>query len=275
MLLFSYDIFINKITRAISPTVPLIAIMLSATGCVTTSADGSVEGMTFRTNAPVGAKGYGIQWGGIEQGYPVRRGTQSQRFEVQPGDCGRSDRSSWSDCENDRERSERRQIGYQTEGQTRWYGWSIYFPKDYPNIHPTKVALGQFSEEDSYRTTFMFQNSFGGYNLEAQTMNDDFQNIPLITKEALRGKWHDIVVEYKLSNRINGDGYFRVWVNGELKAEVKGRTTHRNKVYFIYGIYRTKVSKGLGTAQVVYYDEIRHGNSREDVDIRIIEQQLK
>jgi len=227
--------------------------------------------MSFRTNAPVGAKSYGIQWGGVEDGFPVRRGTQSQRFEVRPGDCGRSDRGSWNDCEKDRERSERRQIGYQTEGQTRWYGWSIYFPKDYPNIYPTKVALGQFHEEDSYRTTFMFQNSFGGYNLDAQTMSDDFQYIPLISKDDLRGRWHDIVVEYKLSSQLNGDGYFRVWVDGELKADVKGRTTRRNKVYFIYGIYRSYLSRGKNHAQVVYYDEIREGIKRSDVDIRMIE----
>jgi len=35
---------------------------------------------------------------------PVRAGQESQRFEVRPGDCGKS--KTWNDCETDRERSE-------------------------------------------------------------------------------------------------------------------------------------------------------------------------
>jgi hypothetical protein len=243
--------------------------MLSS--CVTTSSDKSVEGMSFRTNVPVGAKSYGIQWGGVEQGFPVRRGTQSQRFEVRPGDCGRSDRGSWNDCEKDRERSERRQIGYLTKGQTKWYGWSVYFPEDFPSIFPTKVALGQFHEEDSYRTTFMFQHTPGGYYLDIQVGGYTKQYINLVEDKDLRGKWHDIVVEYKLSSGYS-DGYFKVWIDGELKADYQNRTTAGNKVYFLYGIYRSYLSRGKKDTQVVYFDEIREGTKRSDVDVRMIEQ---
>ena len=89
-----------------------------------------------------------------------------ERFEVRPGDC--SSDSSWSDCKNDRERSELTERNKRsTLGTTSWYGWSLYVPEDYVNIFPTKVALGQFHQKESH-VVWMFQNSSGGYHLDDQ-----------------------------------------------------------------------------------------------------------
>ena len=49
----------------------------------------------------------------------------------------------WNDCEKDRERSELSSKNNNYPGNEYWYGWFIYFPEDYPNIYPTKTALGQ------------------------------------------------------------------------------------------------------------------------------------
>lgn len=66
-----------------------------------------------------------------------------ERFEVRSGDCAAN--TGWDDCANDRERSELSEKGNRNPaGTTGWYGWSLYLPSDFPNVYPTKVALGQF-----------------------------------------------------------------------------------------------------------------------------------
>ena len=61
------------------------------------------------------------------------------------------------------------------------------------------------------------------------------------------------------------DGFFKVWVNDELKYDYKGPTkTKKGKPYFKFGIYRSHLSKWIKKnkksevpAQVVYFDEVR------------------
>lgn len=81
-------------------------------------------------------------------------------FEVRAGDCYKKD------CKKKlRERSERSERLKNTlVGDEAWYGWSIYFPKDYKNIHPVNTTLGQFHQLKSY-PAWMFRNNKGGYNL--------------------------------------------------------------------------------------------------------------
>jgi hypothetical protein len=84
-----------------------------------------------------------------------------ERFEVRRGDCGFD--SGWSDCKNDRERSElSQQKPRENPGSSYWYGWSIYFPSDYVTVAPTKVALGQFHQTGAH-PVWMFQELTGGY----------------------------------------------------------------------------------------------------------------
>jgi hypothetical protein len=61
-----------------------------------------------------------------------------------------------------------------------------------------------------------------------------------------------------------------VWVNGQLKADIKGpNTINTTPVYFKYGIYRSFVSRVQNRpTQVLYFDEVRKGPTRESVDLR-------
>ena len=189
-----------------------------------------------------------------------------ERFEVQPGDCGAT--TGWSDCANDRERSELSQNGNRNPvGSTYWYGWSIFFPENYKNVYPTKVALGQFHQEKSH-VVWMFQNSSGGYHLDDQVDGFTWMYYKLIDENDLREIWHRIEVHVKWSNK--GDGFFKVWVNGEQKVYYSGKTMTATKTYFKYGIYRSflsryKNAKGSKEVpeQVVYYANVRRANSRE------------
>ena len=189
-----------------------------------------------------------------------------ERFEVRPGDCGSN--SGWSDCANDRERSELSEKNKRsTLGTASWYGWSFYVPEDYVNIFPTKVALGQFHQEGSH-PVWMFQNSSGGYHLDDQVYGRTRRYYELINENDLRGKWHRIEVHAKWSKKE--DGFFKVWVNGEQKVDYSGQTMTGTKTYFKYGVYRSFMSRYKNAkggnevpGQLVYYTNVRRANSRE------------
>jgi len=151
-----------------------------------------------------------------------------ERFEVRPGDCGEN--KYWSDCANDRERSELSEgrIGRRNaNGSTWWYGWSLYVPASYPNVFPTKVSLGQFHQEGSH-VVWMFQNPSGGLYLDNQVTGRSRQYYKLIDKEELRGFWHRIEVHARWSD--SEDGFFNVWVNGFQKVAHRGRTMTAIKI---------------------------------------------
>lgn len=188
-----------------------------------------------------------------------------ERFEVRPGDCGRS--SDWSDCENDRERSELSEQFKETgSGSEWWYGWSIYVPSDYVNVYPTKVALGQFHQEKAH-PVWMFQNADGGYSLDNQVHGSTSAYYPLISEEELRGHWHKIEIQVRWSR--SDDGFFRVWVNGTQKVDYAGATMSADQVYFKYGLYRSflsryKAAKGTSAVpgQTVYFSNVRRSKDR-------------
>ena len=101
--------------------------------------------------------------------------------------------------------------------------------------------------------------------------------ILLVPEKEFRGKWHDIVVNVKWSS--DDDGFFRIWADGKLRADITGLANVLNneaEIYFKYGLYRLNLGKFPGMTrkiptQIVYFDEVRKGKTREDVDIRMIE----
>ena len=210
-------------------------------------------------------KKYGMQVVDKKDGHPVRAGQKSIRFEVRPGDCGYND--GWSDCDTDRERHEL--SGKRVSGGEWWHSWSIYLPKDFVNVHPTKLALGQFHQEKGH-VVWMFQNqSFstaGGYWVDngvpgyTKTLNK------ILTQDEMIEKWNDILVNVKWSKK--DDGFFKVWLNGKQVYSFEGPTKTKAQVYFKFGIYRSYLGKWIYSsknkkkekgvpAQVVYFDEVR------------------
>jgi hypothetical protein len=187
-------------------------------------------------------------------------------FEVRPGDC--ASEGGWSDCANDRERSELSEQNKSTcPGDEYWYGWYIYFQDDYRNIYPTKVALGQFHQDKSH-PIWMFQNADGGYHLDDQVMGHTRKYYKLIDETELRGKWHRIEVCVRWAK--DETGFFRVWVNGEQKVDYTGKTMDAEKVYFKYGLYRSFLSRyknqyqtDVVPVQKVYFANVKRAKSRE------------
>ena len=239
----------------------LSCMMYLAQGCAGFESKGM---LSFERSLNI--KSYGYKR--VPAPHPVRVGKTSERFEVRNGDCYWD--SGWNDCKTDRERSElyevspRAMIGYEY-----WYGWSVFVPKDFRNIYPTITTLGQFFQKNTRDPPVMFNYRGNGLWLY---MNLYSWICLLLPEPEIRDRWNDFVVNVKWST--GNDGFLKVWVNGELKVDHLGPQTRFNyPIFFKYGIYRTFVSKYKKAyevrtvpTQIVYFDEVRGGGSRESVD---------
>ena len=175
------------------------------------------------------------------------------KFEVRPGDCAVD--VGWSDCANDRERSELKSAVVSGE---MWAAWSIFLPADYPVIYPVKTALGQFHRRQGH-VVWMFQNQQGGYYVDNQAFGFTTELKKILTDNQMRARWNHILVHVKWSHK--NDGFFKVYVNGSDKASYSysGATkSANNQVYFKYGVYRSFMSRRSGPepTQIVYYDDV-------------------
>ena len=213
-------------------------------------------------------KEYGMKVVDKKDGHPVRAGEKSIRFEVRAGDCGKDKDGGWNDCKKDRERHELSGRNRVSKGE-RWYAWSIFMPKDFKNVDPVSVILGQFHQEKKH-VIWMFKNKRGGYWIENYVPEYTVGSTQIFSKEELLGKWNDILVNVNWTHK--DDGYFKLWANNKLVLDFKGATKSKGvKTYFKFGIYRSKVSiykqihKKDIPIQVVYFDEVRVGKKKEDV----------
>ena len=81
-----------------------------------------------------------------------------------------------------------------------------------------------------------------------------------------------IIKLFSSSTTSKETGFYKIWVNGKLKYEYNGAITGGKENYFKFGIYQTKVSvwpmyhsQTPYPTQVVYYDEVRAGKTKESV----------
>jgi hypothetical protein len=200
----------------------------------------------------------------------------AQRFELQAGDVGAKDRDRRDGIP--RERAERRQQPpLQSEGDERWYAWSMRVPADFPEAPAAngrrtwpQITLAQFQQEkgslDDWHPSFMFAKMNGGPLLvrRFQTWHKAAAwSWPLLDDGEFRDEWHDILVHARWSV---DDGFFRVWVNGKQRVGYDGptRIEGAGAVYHKYGIYRVADSANLPA--VAYFSQLRMGETREEVE---------
>ena len=188
-------------------------------------------------------KKYGFQIVNKNDGHPVRSGNESIRFEVRKGDCG-EDPGSWSDCKNDRERHELSGLKDTMKKGEYWISWSIYFPKDHQNLSPLSNAYGQFHQKNGH-PVFMFKELRNGYTIVRSIKEDysDYNETKLLGNEEVLGNWFDVLINVKWTKK--NDGFFKIWINDELKYDYKGPTKTKTFVYQKFGIYRTGITRYL------------------------------
>lgn len=194
-------------------------------------------------------------------------GDKSFRFELNNGDCGYE--PNWSDCDNERERTELYYVD-DTFKKERWYRFYIFVPKDFNSVVPAKTSLIQFSTPNPFQTVVMFQYHKGGlfFNMNGMTfMGDPWYRLK--SDEDLRGQWTEILFNTNWHPDYK-KGYFKIWIDGEIKVDYKGRANHlKGKIVSLrYGIYnsflnRYRRSTGNTTypQRVVYFDGVRGDTS--------------
>ena len=217
----------------------------------------------------------------------ARAGKYFQRFELRDGDCFGDD--SWNDCDTNRERVEFTAEPRQHINQNQCYGYSLMLSKDFVDTHPTNTTLGQVHQ-------------YGG---PTGTAGGFASFPPIIQIDALRGylffNWHELggsatnVIDFPRYKKLKPlkdmkevwtdisfcldfrNKRIDAWVDGIKKVEIlKSPIFFRPKgIYFKHGIYRSFISRykqltgGKMPSQIVFFDEIRRGNSIKKVDINI------
>lgn len=224
----------------------------------------SHDGWQFEISTPWGHKKHNYKVVSSDDDHPVRFGKRSERFEVRPGDCGISKNGGWSDCENDRERSEMNGHKDKWFGGEYWYRWSVFFPKNYDPLYPIHMTFGQFKQVGCHPVfsfnikKFRKDPEFGVYMTRDYVISPNARWFHFLDTR-YKNKWHDIVVHAKWSH--SDDGWFKVWHNGVQKMNYAGKTLWcYDAMYFKYGIYKTGISRILAKdnkTTVVYYDGIR------------------
>ena len=223
----------------------------------------------------------------------ARRGKYYQKFELRDGDCFQ-DGTKWDDCKNNRERVEfasepkLKPIGIQC------FAYSIKLHKDFIDVHPTNTDLGQVHQIGGPTGTAGGLASFppliqlgakdgrfyfGWHELTGSATNvvDNKRLYFLSSLDDMKEKWTDI--SFCLNFK---DKRMDVWINGLKKHEILKSPINfiPKEIYFKYGIYRSFISRFKDRqkirkkeekmpTQIVYYDEIRRGNSIEEVDFNI------
>lgn len=278
-----------------------ILFVLSLSGCMT-----DTTSVSRNADAPVGYQrnlmphAHGFRYSA--DGEPVRAGLVSERYELRDGDCG------GGDCTNPRYRSEVRLAPSNTQariGENIWYGWSFYNQNiaSYPQAvslmnvfgqwkmggsNPPSIKLVQIGRGEAYRD--------GDRNHDVVIQLDDANEglnwgerrnwgivCRLFNIDQARGQWTDIVMNTNFST--GDDGYLRIWVNGQQRCDYTGPITVNTDTSLypgpnvrrgIYGSFtsrwdRVRPNQPKPTL-VAFYDEFRFGQSRDAVDIRLIEQ---
>ena len=206
----------------------------------------------------------------------ARLGKRAQRFEVRAGDCGWD--SSWSDCDNDRERSELTVKKAWRAGSDQWIAFSIFLPEDFSASSRVRTTVGQVKMRGgptgfaggfpSEPGVFQMEMQGNRYFLRVHVLSGPFDNVRndikdynLATISELRGHWTDFVVRL---NTKSAPGLLEVYKNGtRVAAHAYNQNYAPREYYFKYGIYRSFVSRNGGPmpTQVVYFDEVRMGKS--------------
>ena len=195
-------------------------------------------------------------------------GENSIRFESNNGECGKEPK--WSDCENDRERTELyyKKIPWKKE---RWYRFYIHLPEDYNSIAPAKMSLIQWKRLKPSKVLVMFQHDHSGltFNRNGDTFKDTY--IVLKSNKELLGSWTEII--YNTNWHPDPEkGFMKVWIDEKLKVDFKGRSNNKKgkELNLRYGLYSSKMSRYKRVFEtetmpqrIIFFDGVKEEKSCE------------
>ena len=222
----------------------------------------------------------------IEDNLKSRSGNYYQKFELRYGDCFGDE--NWNDCDNDRQRIELSSEPNQPISGRQCYGYSIKLSNSFTDIRKVSTTLGQIHQKggpsgkanslSSYPPLIQIDARKGNLYLNWHKLSGSRDNVKdeskyykLKTLKSMRGVWTDISLCLDFEKkRIDA------WVDGNNVVKILKSPIffEPESIYFKHGIYQSFISnytsfKGETPTQIVYYDEVRRGNSIEDVDINV------
>jgi len=165
-------------------------------------------------------------------------------------------------------------------GEEYWYGFSIYFPKEWVEDNVWEIVAQwhgrpDFDIGETWRNPIMAFHTEGA-NLRIVNKWDTQPNTQEANKKRGRkydgdvvvwkgpihkDQWTDWVVHVKWSYK--DDGLLEIWKNGEQIVRRKGPNTFNDKEgpYFKMGIYKgwedRKGLQGKVSRRIIYHDEVR------------------
>ncbi len=278
---------------ALFVAVPATAINNAIAGRV------ALEGLSFE-----GAYRFGYVSG------VARRGQKAQRFEIRHGDCGRATRANDCDKDRGRvEMKERPKNSMSRPGQGVWYGYSVLIPADFVSLGSGNTMLGQAKAEGLssplWSLTFndapklRFADKKNGCKLGSiASWKGRWVDVTIYAHYGRSGQ----DVYFKLYK----DG--KLLCQRRTPFVPRSVAVKNPKLGLKYGIYNSFVSRYLAEhgrtpkaarqgpricasgkckspsatpfryewgvrlpTHVIYYDEMRFGARREDVDVRLLE----
>ena len=216
----------------------------------------------------------------------ARAGNYYQKFELRNGDCFGDE--NWNDCNNDRQRIELSSRPNQPISGKQCYGYSLNLSGDFNDIRKVSTTLGQIHQHggpsgkanslSSFPPLIQIDARKGNLYLNWHKLSGSKDNVIDVSEyyklkplKSMKGVWTDISICLDFENKS-----INAWVDGVNKVKILKSPIffEPESIYFKHGIYQSFVSaytkfKGGTPTQIVYYDEVRRGNSIEEVDINI------
>jgi Polysaccharide lyase len=166
---------------------------------------------------------------------------------------------------------------YGINGQTNWYGWSMWIPKGISDDQWTILSQWHYhtpgSIVDSLETLKGSGNSptrlslsptgmlkFALFHQVGSTQKTD-QVYELGNNLIQYNNWNDFVMQVKWTSQT--DGFVSLWANGQQVLSLTGTATYFDNPYgprFKAGAYKGANYKYPGAPFDVYIDEYRHGD---------------
>jgi len=157
-------------------------------------------------------------------------------------------------------------------GGENWYGWSVYFPADFPTdgrfdiisqFHDFHKGKPSWGEDGKAPTCIIHRDGRLQLDLKYQPAPQSTERHSFALGNFTPGAWHDFVVHVSWTHEA--DGFFKLWLNGELMVDYEGPTymdyPKQKGPYFKIGNYKG-AGNWPGTApRVLYFDEFRMGDA--------------
>lgn len=241
---------------------------------------------------------------------PTRRGKVAQRFEIRHGDCGKSsgwndcknDRGRIERKENPKNKMSKPKSGV-------WYGYSMLIPKDFRSLGRANTILGQAKVEKNNMPLWALTFNDNPYLLYSDgshcklgsfnSWKGKWIDVTIYANYATQGQsvYFELfkngnsvcrrtkpIMPQKYANKSQKIG-LKYGIYSSFVSRYLDKYKTKNVNAPAYGQNHSNGGKSKSPAQspfkydwgvqlpthVVYYDEMRYGSTREEVDVRMQE----